>query len=57
MNWLAVVTAADAAADLLLHLLDEERAKQKIAERAAILAARAEADKRAAEKFGEPRKV
>jgi hypothetical protein len=43
----------DAAADLLIHALGHDAAKDKLAERALILGARLAADQRAAAKFGE----
>ena len=55
MSWLEILPALiDAAADLLLHALDEKAAHDKIAERAAIRAARILADQEAAKKFGSP---
>lgn len=53
MSWEAVLPAViESAADLLIHALGEKKAREKLAERAAILAARAVADRAAAKKFG-----
>lgn len=57
MSWEAVLPAViEAAADLLIHALGEKKAREKLAERAAILAARVAADRAAAKKFGPPTK-
>lgn len=57
MSWEAVLPAViESAADLLIHALGEKKAREKLAERAAILAARAVADRAAAKKFGPPKK-
>ena len=54
MNFMAVLPSLiDAAADLLIHALGHDAAKDKLAERALILGARFAADQRAAAKFGE----
>lgn len=53
MNWEALLPGlVDAAGDLLVYSLGEKKAQEKVAERAAILAVRLAADKKAAEKFG-----
>lgn len=44
-------TLIDAAADLLIHALGHDKAADKLAERALILGARLNADRRAADKF------
>ena len=55
MSWEALLPGIiDAAADLLIHALDEKAATAKLAERATIRAARLAADRRAARKFGKP---
>lgn len=55
MNWETILPGlVNAAGDVLVYSLGEKRAKEKIAERAAILAARMLADQRAAEKFAKP---
>lgn len=53
MSWETLLPGViDAAADLLIHALDEKAAAAKLAERAAIRAARLAADQKAAKKFG-----
>ncbi len=53
MSWEALLPGIiDAAADLLIHALDEKAAAAKLTERAAIRAARLAADRKAAIKFG-----
>jgi len=57
LSWEALLPGlVNAAADLILHALDEKAGVAKLRERAAILAARLAADKKAAEKFG-PKKL
>lgn len=57
MSWEAILPAVvESAADLLIHALGEKKAREKLAERAAILAARTAADHAAAKKFGPPTK-
>jgi len=56
VSWEALLPGIiDAAADLLIHALDEKAAAAKLAERAAIRAARLAADRKAAIKFGKPK--
>lgn len=53
MNWEAILPGVvDAAADLLIAALGHDKAKDKLLERAAILAARFTADRAADKKFG-----
>lgn len=52
VNWeLLLPGLIEAAADLLLHALGQQKAQEKLVERAAILAARYAADLEAAKKF------